>query len=267
MLNPRIISAEPLVFAPFAGWCVLFDNHGPSIRQVKWGGQLLDTDPNAEANLLYTACWRTLERNKTVDLCPLPVHSAHVTFNDCVHAGNLHKISGQQHERWLTGLPQTTRGALPEEVKWMQSELASLRSFRLFMKFDRIDIHEQWSSLVCKLKAADAVSETVIEELRNCRAKLDQHLVTTLGKPPNDRWSPHVSIAYFVSQEAASSARENLPHLNEAFVEETEGLTLEFTNLAIYAFEDMTSFWRVPPAEEETPRHLLRERSASGNES
>lgn len=244
MKNPRIISAEPLVFAPFAGWCVLFDNPGASIRQVSWGGQLLDTDPNA--NPLYAACWRTLERNKTIDLCPLPISSAHVTFDDCVHAGNLHQISGQQHQRWLAGLPETTLGALPEEVEWMQSELASLRSFRLRMKFDRVDIHEKWASLVCRLKAADAASETVIEALRECRAKLDQHLATTLGKPLNDSWRPHASIAYFVSQEAASSAKENLARLNDAFVEATEGLTIEFSNLAIYAFEDMTTFWRVP---------------------
>jgi 2'-5' RNA ligase len=246
MQNLKILALYPPTFAPYPGWSILLDNPGRSIRRIDLRGRLLETDPAAPSNLLYAACWQGLKKIKSPEICALPVGSGHVTFSDGVNAENLEKLTSTHgYAEFFKELPLTTGEPLPPGLDWIQSQIAALKPWNLRLRVKDLEIFEGPAALVVLLQAADAASEATLQELRKLRRTWDEKLLADLGKPLNRSWTPHISLAYFASQEAAFAARENLEAWREILHTETAGMTLEFASMSVYAFEDMTRFWRI----------------------
>jgi len=255
--NPKVETRKP-TWKPFAGFSYLFDNPGGP-RQF-----LADPDTNVEwVNCqqdapelqLYTKLWQFVNqecREQLIErhcLCPLPLHSIHLTFWDGVNKENLQELTEEaqsEFEKTLRRLPgslcaaaNTPGGVLPP-AKLVVAEWPGPVSFR----FKRFAVFPKAGAFVARLVPADDVSEQRLGALLQQRDRLDEGWKAQWGKPRNPVFKPHVSIGYFGNLKLGASSTRLVEALSRRASQQLVNVSITFESISLYGFKNMAGFCR-----------------------
>ena len=258
--NPKSLAVAPVTFPRFAGTTYLFDNPGDSLRPHERGLSVLYCNLDAPEHSLYKFLHRGLtERLRLVRIMeryrfrPLPATAMHVTVCDHVNPLNLKSLAGgaeDQYRAFLKELPTSLArppsGMLPPDEIRPEGRREGQRVRFRFRQLDVLQLNSQsdWS-LVAVLEPSSAASERVYERISIMRRRVDEQEAQRIGKPPNPAWIPHITLGYFPDASLAESAKAELTGWNTKMEPGARRLRIEFSTIHLYAFSDMTEFFRL----------------------
>jgi len=262
MITPghKSLAAAPVTFPRFAGTTYLFDNPGKSLKPHESGLSMLTLDLDAPEHELYQFLHNGLrERLGLVQLMdryrfrPVPSTAMHVTVCDHVNPFNIDELNAEVRDAYrslLEGIPasivQAPPGLLPPSE--LHPEGKPKRPGIRF-RFGRLDILKlnplSDLSLVAILEPSSASSEKAYAGFSAMRRRFDEQETRRIGKPPNPDWIPHVTLGYFPNEGLGESARHKLPIWDNEIRQGGGRLRLAFSSVHLYAFADMTQFFRV----------------------
>jgi hypothetical protein len=247
----KIAGLEP-VWAPFAGFSVLFDNPGAQAERSRPGTRLAPRiEPFPELDF-YSGLAGGLRRmggaGLTLEyaLWLLPPATYHVTAWDGVNPDNVEALSpGDRTEvqRFLEALPASL-AAPPKALDLVtRSTLVSSGPAPIELGYDSLTLGED-SALVARLAPA-ASSQPAFARLLEARGALSEAAHEALGIDLARPYQPHVSLGYFAHEEGAAAARPRLAEWDRLLSETLSGRRIGFGPLGVYAFSDMATFYRV----------------------
>lgn len=174
-------------------------------------------------------------------LAALPTNSYHVTVLDCLNDGNKTRVSTAQRaclDAFLDQLPGSIRDFYPFTDMVNQSSLVT-QFQRIEFRFRRLRTFEG-AVLVAEL---ESVVPEQLEALRTYRRQLTQDFNEAFGEDLNRHpLTVHLTLGYFLPK--APKAALPISSWNETFKERTKGLVVEFTDIDVYGFVDMVTFFR-----------------------
>lgn len=246
MLCNKVKSVNPLAWAPFPGFSLLFDSPGKNIRMEDGVPRLhCDlTDPVLALYAALAAASEDLPELADYGLCQLPPETYHVTFADGLSAANVHHLAQPalaETEAFLNPLPTSVPAPLPG---WFLPRTLSLsQPWAVRLRVSKLSIWPAAPALVARLEPADEASAAALEILTAARQACEQPMVER-GKPANSpAYHPHISIGYFATSEQAEAANALLPEWNRRVLERVAGLTLATASISLYSFTDMANFY------------------------
>lgn len=252
----KSLATAPVTFPPFAGTTYLFDNPGGSLRPNGAGLSILACDLEDPRHELYEFLHKGLrEKVGLVHIMdryrfrPVPSTTMHVTVCDHVNPFNIDELNAETKDAYrslLEGIPaslaQSPPGLLPPPEMCPEG-------FGIRFRFARLDILRlnpmSDLSLVAVLEPSSASSEKTYAELSEMRRQFDEREGRRIGKLPNPDWIPHVTLGYFPNESLGEAARINLPAWDAGMKQGGGRLRLAFSSVHLYAFADMTQFFRV----------------------
>lgn len=252
--NTKVETLGP-TWARFVGYSLLFDNPGDSVRDLGRFEQVhceVEAEPELGLYRQLSLAFSEIAKPESSDLglCPLPPSSYHVTVFD---GGNQANVDGA-HPDYRSSLAALIEG-LPDswDVEYelvrplAQSSLATSTSLDFRFCYSHLKCPGN-AVLVAALKPADDASRDKLEQFVSQRAMLSDSYREAYGIGAGMRYSPHVSIAYLANLEGGEKAATKIEEWDRLLRERTEGLTLRFNSVSVYAFTDMATFFRVRPA-------------------
>ncbi|NEQ95636.1 MAG: hypothetical protein F6K30_02700 [Cyanothece sp. SIO2G6] len=246
--NAKLSSLQPVTWADFRGFTLLFDNPGSSFM--------------IRGNLAYVAVDATVpfyqklgEALKQLNpdallrdhlFCALPPHSYHVTACDGGNVDNCAQVTvshRQTLENFLAGLPDSLQQETAFSDCVNQSELSQNQAWQLNLAFDHL---ANWSgvSLVACLKPADDATRDRLQHFIAKRRKLCTTLHTTFGINPPEIFVPHITLGYFGNREAGQRAQLYQTVWQDLFANAMQDVTLRFNTMSLYGFTDMATFFK-----------------------
>jgi hypothetical protein len=252
MSRPLKLTGRPPVWAPFAGFSVLFDP--PAERGGAPGpGKRLWTRPRPGGPDFVERLASGLATVLAADggcfgegWAALPPATYHVTVWDGPNDGNLDALFpavALDVQRFLRGLPGSL-AAPPASLQAVagRSALVASELPPLELRFEALAVIG--GALVVRLVPSPS-SRAAFAALLAARAALSEEAATRLGLAPSPSFAPHVTLGYFVDEESARPARAALDRHERALRAAVDGASLRLTSRSLYAFEDMTTFYRV----------------------
>lgn len=248
--NPKVAGFVPR-WARFRGFSLLFDGNlipaGPRLD--------LANDVDADSSLDFYRGLRDGLAALDPDLltatylfCPLPPPSYHVTVWDGGNDGNIAQVHGDRRpelEQLLAGLPDSLLRPNALIDRAAASPLVTHPDWDVTLRFDRLNL---WGNAVLVARLAPTEeSASALEALAEERRRLSQGFRAEFGIAPSDRYSPHVSLGYFASREAAQLATPCLEGWDRVMAERMQGRTLSLKRVGVYGFTDMATFFKARP--------------------
>jgi hypothetical protein len=218
--NPKVKSMIP-EWAPFKGFSLLFDNPNESA--------LYDTICDI-SDILTPAL-------KGFSFCPLPRSSYHITVWDGINDGNLSQISSENQYRFKQLLENKSNSILDglelQQVTDMEPITFEVEKFTIWSNF----------VLVAKLKPATLNDERVYESFVEKRMALINRFKVKFGfNSTRPFYEPHISIGYFANITLAGICSVRDEQINELFLHQLVGKTIQFKTCSLYGFYEMAHF-------------------------
>ena len=253
--NTKVASIDPLRWAPFHGFSILFNNPGQHcLRETRPGVLELANDVHTDPTLnFYRRLHESLTRldvGSLVDsfcLCPLPPAAYHVTLCDGLNDRRVGQLNTQDYpiaHSWLSGLPGSFCDA-PKEIFELPatSPLCTRRDWNINFRFDQLAVWND-SVLVAVLRP-DVSSQSTFEQLCEERRQLNEQFHHRFNvRPASEIYTPHVSLGYFANKEGAQRALSRVASWNVSFSDALQNVILSFDNASIYGLTDMSNFFQ-----------------------
>ncbi len=178
----------------------------------------------------------------------LPSSTYHVTVWDGVNKGNMDRLepdSKRQFEEYFANGIEGAAGHWPPFNEYADYS-------HVFDGLDRIRLRYRGlrargsTVLVVELEADpdDQTSINVLKEIQYRRKRLDE-MFAAYGKPENYTLRPHVAIGYFADSNLGSSALfQYMDTWMAEFDRILKGASVEFSDIGLYAFMDMVTYFR-----------------------
>lgn len=246
-MNPKVLSFDPLAFAPYAGFTYLFNNPDADRRPARGGMELLSTDLADPRNVLYDALRQlvsgvfTSERMSRFTFCPLAPPTYHVTACDGMTVSAMERIGDNRRLDIARQLWRDCRGGGDADLLRQLAPHFKLQPPQsgVRFRFSRISVIERdGAALIAMLQPADAGSSRFFELLRAERHRIS----AAFGLPPSSGPDAHVSLGYFFDNDRASLFEGEIPQLGVEGLCAAEAIT--FHSISLYWFDDMQTFWR-----------------------
>lgn len=221
--NPKVKSMIP-EWAPFRGFSILFDNPDQS--------EMYDIISSI-SDILTPAL-------KGFSFCPLPRSSYHITVWDGINDGNLSQLSPENQFRFKQLLENKSKSIL-DGLEWEQISGAEPISFEVAQ-------FTIWSNfvLVAKLKPASSQDEKLYEDLVARRSSLIARFKAKFGfNSTRPFYEPHVSIGYFANITLAGICSVRDEQINDLFMHQLAGKTIQFSSSSLYGFTEMAHFTKI----------------------
>lgn len=243
--QPKIAGLSPR-WAPFPGFSLLFD--APAVvYRMENGIEVLACDMDREATPeFYRRAYRGLARLgtdrmlQTYGFCPLPPASYHVTAFDVANVGDLDRCRAELRD----GLKATLH-TLPSPEAFAADLLRSERDVSLStepLSF-RFGALCHWTSvMVVRLEPTD---EARYQAFVAKRAALSGEYRERFGVGASASFTPHLSLGYFMNQEAGELARARMAEWNATMEQEIGDAVVTFPSASLHGFTDMATFFRV----------------------
>lgn len=172
-------------------------------------------------------------------LCPLPPESYHVTAQDGLF---LPGLTGSVRQDWAPLL-----NALPHSLVRI-SERVPPDGFAGVVPASGVTFKFQellnWpGSLVAALAPAGAESETILEAIKERRCGMDRQLRERGREVPKGGYVPHCSLGYWASSDPVKREPVPFEEWGGAFERAMHGLTIRFTDIDLYGFTDMSTYF------------------------
>lgn len=258
--SPKALAVAPVTFPRFEGTTYLFDNPGNSLAPHGCGLSVVHCNLDAPELSLFRFVHRGLtERLGLVRIMeryrfrPVPPAAMHVTACDHVNLLNLEDLASDARGRYRaflkempTSLVHPPSGLLPPTEIWPEKKRGGQRVRFRFRQLDilRFNSQSEWS-LVAILAPSSAASKKVYERVSVMRGRLDVQEAQRIGKPLNPDWIPHITLGYFPDEGLAEAAKVKLTEWNAEMEPGGRRLGVEFSTIHLYAFTDMTEFFRL----------------------
>ena len=247
--NPKVESLEPK-WARFAGWSLLFDNPGDSLRG-DGRSETIDcrVDLSPELGLyreLSQAAFDFQGAPNECGMCLLPPSSYHVTFFDC---GNQANAEGARPNcnaalgQLIEGLPNSWSEEHELVLPSAKNSVAISPFPNITFRYSHL-INWGYQVIAAAVQPADEISKANLEWLIAEREKLSNHYRTTYGFGAGPKYTPHVSLAYFANDAGGEKASGKTEEWDQILRERTQGLEVHFNSVSAYAFTDMATFFR-----------------------
>ncbi|HTU47348.1 MAG TPA: hypothetical protein VMF91_19955 [Bryobacteraceae bacterium] len=244
--NLKVLSFDPVKFAPYPGFTYLFDNPAVDRRPGHRGVELLNADLADPRHALYAALHQfvagvfTAEEIRQFKFCPLDPTTYHVTACDGMTVSVMKELGDSSRldvaERLardygaMESLELLRRLAPPFEAQ--PSESGVCFRFR-----DLAVVNRDGAALVAVLQPADANASRFFEVLRAERCRIS----TAFGLQPSAGPEAHVSLGYFFDSELGGLFENEIPRLR---VDSLQAAAISFYSISLYWFADMQTFWR-----------------------
>jgi hypothetical protein len=181
-------------------------------------------------------------------LRPVPATALHVTACDHVNPLNIEELAPEARERYkefLQAMPGSLFHQPPGLLPPNEFFPAGTKANPIRFGYNRLEILARELALVALVEPSDSASREVFRQISERRHALELQEADRIGKPLEPVWAPHVTLAYFTSEGRAENARAELAAWDEAMRRGAAPGCIEFTNIHLYAFTDMTRFLRV----------------------
>lgn len=99
-------------------------------------------------------------------------------------------------------------------------------------------------SIVALLEPANDESAAALHTLKDVRAALTSDFERKFGVGPYPNYTAHVTLGSFANHDAAEQASPQMKTWNHSFHGLTTGLTLELSQVSLYGFTDMATFFK-----------------------
>lgn len=249
--NRKVQGFKP-VWAPFNGFSLLFDNPGNSYAPLSDapGLEKINCRYEETETSFYRTLWDVVNGEEHLAqeclLCPLPLHSYHVTVWDGINVFNMHKLPDQEREDAEALLKALPYSRLKENSLLLASDDNSglFKSERIVFEFDKL---ENWNNngVVLRIKPADSESAAIYNNIEKERARLNQHAQERFGiATATAVCKPHVSVGYFANKEQGAQSLEAVEQLNSVLENELKNQTIIFSSISLYGMTDMETFFR-----------------------
>ena len=181
-------------------------------------------------------------------LRPVPATALHVTACDHVNPLNVEELvpsARERYEKFLKDMPGSLLAPPPGLLPPIEFYPAGTTARPIRFDYVRLGILARELALVALVEPSDSASREVFRQISERRHALELQEADRIGKPIEPAWAPHVTLAYFTSEGRAESARAELAAWDAAMRGGAAPGCIEFTNIHLYAFTDMTRFLRV----------------------
>ena len=237
-------------WAPFPGFSFLFDNPSATF-QAHEGIETLACDLSSDKDLEFyrraEAGFRKLDPDRLLNdfgVCALPPASYHVTAFDVANVADRPRISP-------AALPELdfTLARLPSAEAFTQDILKSARGSEVDqgewnLAFRYEDLCHWGMGISIGLAPLD---DTEFARFVEARANLSRTYRAGYGIGASEKFSPHVSLAYFMNPEGAEMARSQIADWDAVVRAAVGDQTIVFQSASLYGFTDMATFFRLAP--------------------
>lgn len=233
--EPKIAGLDPR-WARFAGFSLLFDPPRPSFLAGD-GIEILEADGYGRFGRALDA----LQADRLLEeygFCRLPPASYHVTAYDVANVADLsrgHPAVCNELSALLNRLPEASAFDDPLLRGAAESELAAT-DWNLEFGFDAMT---RWGSLRLAPRDPEAFARFVA-----ARAALSREYGIRYGIGAGERYTPHLTLGYFLNGTGADLARPRIPEWDRALREAIGDETLILRTVSLYGFTDMATFFR-----------------------
>ncbi|CAG7618865.1 hypothetical protein PAESOLCIP111_02156 [Paenibacillus solanacearum] len=249
--NKKVQTVQPVAWAPFYGFSLLFDHPGDSYDPLGGSADFETIHCRSEEPKLsfYRALWErtqeTVQLERKFSFCPLPLHSYHVTVWDGLNDFNVGKLREGDRDAaaaFVRGLPATM---LTDRSILYGEDGAPLAIETAPVEF-KFDMLEKWnSSVVARIKPANDESAYALQRIEDQRSRLTRVYFERFGiVTSTDDYRPHVSIGYFANKELGALAEAAVEELHDRLKPAMESLTITFGGISLYGMTDMETFIR-----------------------
>ncbi len=246
-MNPKIQKTERgFDWRDFPGFSIIFDN-----GEFNYKDNLLSN--NAEKSLvfyksLYAAFSDFAIKNKLLSdsekFLPLDFSSWHVTVWDGINRGNFKNLGKQSSffSRFMKTLKYRDlhpeiRSLIEKSIKWINKAGPINFSFRKIYNYNN-------EVLVVSLKPADLSSLDRLHKIKFIRSNLNNYFEENFGFATSGRYLPHVSLGYFVTNDAGEKFNAYIQALNDNLAGALDGKVLSFSSAALFSFKNMVTFFK-----------------------
>jgi len=237
-------------WAPFPGFSFLFDSPLATFLAGE-GIETLACDLERDAELEFyrraEAGFRALDLDRLLNefgVCALPPASYHVTAFDVVNVGDRSRITPE-------ALPEldTTLARLPSKEAFRQDLLTLARGsdigqgeWNLAFRYE--DLCHWGMGISIGLAPLD---DSEFARFVEARTNLSRTYRALYGIGASEKFSPHVSLAYFMNPEGAEMARSQMADWDAVVRAAVGDQTIVFQSASLYGFTDMATFFRLAP--------------------
>jgi hypothetical protein len=182
----------------------------------------------------------------TYSFCPLPSSTCHVTVWDGLNDGNVKDVPvgyRSKLENFLRDLPDSllTDNDFTREVYC--SPLNTQTGWSVTFRFHTL-INWANRALVVLLAPIDQDSERELERIVDGREALYARFREQFEVDLRWDYYPHVTLGYFANEEYGALVMPQVALWTESLRNRVGHLTVTFSNISLYGFTDMVTFFR-----------------------
>lgn len=247
----KVAGVEPLLWASFRGYSLLFDNPGKSLAATP-GRLNLSCDVDGDPQLgFYRALKEGIGKDETKMLvekfmyCPLPTFSYHVTAWDGGNDYNLRAVGEacrHQLQSLFTGLPDSLGESYLLTDMILSSPLVTQKNWSLHFKFRNLI---KWDDgLGAELVPDGKESGEALKIFAEERSQFIKRYRQNFGIGLTEEYRPHVSLGYFANAQVATEMASLMESWDKRMKQQMDGFTLSFNTISLYGFTDMATFFK-----------------------